>query len=400
MSTQQTTPDSPKTIVVLGGGVGGVVAATRLRKKLARKHRVVLIDRNRDHLFAPSLLWLMLGDRAKHQVTRSLDLLRKKGIEVVIGDIQQIDPNKRRVRVVGLDAKDTSTQEIDCDHLIVSLGAELAPDAIQGLDQAGHNFYTLPGAEALKDDLENFNGGRVVVLTAAPAYKCPAAPYEAAMLIDGQLRKRKIRERSQIDIYAAEPSPMGVTGPDVSGGVVSMLEGKEIGYHPQHQIESVDVSSRRISFTDGTTAEFDLLAYVPPHRAPEVIRESGLADESGWIPANRDTLQTSYPGVWAIGDVVRIPLKMGKPLPMAGVFAERQAQVVANRIVHEITGKGESPQFNGHGECFIETGAGKAGFGRGNFYAEPTPQITLYSPGRRWHYGKLLFERSWFRKWF
>jgi sulfide:quinone oxidoreductase len=131
-----------------------------------------------------------------------------------------------------------------------------------------------------------------------------------------------------------------------------------------------------------------------------VVREAGLVDDSGWIPVDRDVLQTTYPGVYAIGDVTGIPLKMGKPLPMAGVFAEREAKVVARNIAHEITGRGEPSVFDGHGECFIETGGGRAGFGSGDFYAEPAPQVDLHPVGRRWHLGKVLFEKNWLRRWF
>jgi len=386
-----------KTVVILGGGVGGVVAATTLRKQLSAKHRVVLVDREPDHLFAPSLLWLITGQRTAHQISRPLDRLTKKGIEVVCGDIDRIDPNTRQVSVERSSTGETS-RDIEADYLVVSLGAELAPDAIPGLAGAGHSFYTLAGAETLRDALRSFDGGRIVLLTAAPAYKCPAAPYEAAMLINDHIAKRKLTGRTQIDLYAAEPGPLGVAGPDVSAGVRSMVEGAGIGYHPEHQVVSVHPTERVLTFANGATADFDLLAYVPPHRAPRVVRDAGLVDDSGWIPANRNTFHTRFPGVYAIGDVTGIPLKMGKPLPKAGVFAEREAKVVAHNIIRDITGEGETESSDGHGECFVETGGGKAGFGRGNFYAEPTPQVALHPVGRRWHIGKLLFEKNWLRR--
>jgi sulfide:quinone oxidoreductase len=397
-----------KTVVVLGGGVGGVVAATVLRRGLPEPHRVVLVDRERRHLFAPSLLWLMTGGRTPRQISRPLDRLSKKGIEVVCGDIEHIDPEAGRVRVaecpMGEDPLSSrlggTSRDLAADYVVVSLGAELAPEAIPGLAEAGHNFYTLAGAESLRVALRDFGGGRIVVLTAAPAYKCPAAPYEAAMLIADHIRKRKPAEATRIDLYAAEPGPMGVAGPEVSAGVRSMVEAKGIAYHPEHQVVEVDASDRRISFANGTTATFDLLAYVPPHHAPRVVRDAGLVDENGWIPADRDTLHIAHQGVYAIGDVTGIPLKMGKPLPKAGVFAEREAKVVARNITSEITGRGEPAAFDGHGECFIETGAGKAGFGRGDFYAEPTPRVDLYPVGRRWHLSKVLFEKTWLRRWF
>jgi sulfide:quinone oxidoreductase len=287
---------------------------------------------------------------------------------------------------------------VEADHVVVSLGAQLAPEIIPGLTEAGHNFYSLSGAESFRDALAGFNGGRIVVLTAAPAYKCPAAPYEAAMLILDHCRRRGFGDRTEVDLYAAEPGPMGVAGPEVSAQVRQMVEGKGIGYHPEHQVSAVDGITKRITFANGTTTTFDLLAYVPPHRAPRVVGDTGLVDESGWVPVDRHTLETRFPGVYAIGDVTGIPLKMGKPLPKAGVFAERQAEVVAHNISRSITGKGEPASFNGHGECFIETGGGKAGFGRGDFYAEPVPEIVLHRPSRRWHAGKLLFERGWLRR--
>ncbi len=390
-----------KTIMILGGGVGGVVTATTLRNKLPEQHRLIIVDRESDHLFAPSLLWLMTGQRAANKIRRPLNRLAKKGIEVVHGEIERIEPKERSVRLAdrSFGEDPTSSWELGVDYLVVSLGAELAPETIEGMAEAGHNFYTLAGAESLRDALKDFNGGRIIVLTATPAYKCPAAPYEAAMLIKDYCRKRGIGDATQVDLYAAEPGPMGVTGPEVSAGVRHMVEDNGIGYHPEHKVAEVDAQARRITFENGATAEFDLLAYVPPHRAPRVVREAGLVDDSGWIPVDRNTLDTQFPGVYAIGDVTGIPLKMGKPLPMAGVFAEREAEVVAHNIAREITGKGKPASYNGHGECFIEVGGGKAGFGRGDFYAEPTPQIKLHKVGRRWHLGKVLFEKNWFRRW-
>ncbi len=388
-----------KTVVVLGGGVGGLVAATTLRKELPASHRVILVDREPRHLFAPSLLWLMTGRRTARQISRPLDRLTSKGIEVVLGEIESIDPSARRV-LVKASAAGGSGREVVADHLVVSLGAELAPATIPGLVEGGHNFYSLAGAESLWAALDGFSGGRIVVLTAAPAYKCPAAPYEAAMLIEDHIRSRNLSSQTQVDLYAAEPGPMGVAGPEVSAGVRALVEAKGIGYHPEHQVVAVDPTEGRLRFANDATADFDLLAYVPPHRAPQVVRDAGLTDDTGWIPTDRNTLRTRFAGVDAIGDVTIIPLKMGKPLPKAGVFAERQAKVVARNIAREITGGGDIAQFDGHGECFIETGRGRAGYGEGDFYAEPTPKVDLHPVARRWHLGKVLFEKNWLRQWF
>jgi sulfide:quinone oxidoreductase len=348
---------------------------------------VVLVDRERDHVFAPSLLWLMVGQRTADAITRPLARLARKGIEVRIGNVEHIDPDRRLVTVAG--------EALPADYLVITLGAELAPDVIPGLAQAGHNFYARNGAESLWTALQNLRAGRIVVLTAAPAYKCPAAPYEGAMLIDGWYRKHGLRDRVQIEVYAAEPAPMSVAGPYVSSAVTQLLAAKGIPYHPEHQVTGVDADRRRLTFANGTQVDFDVLAYVPPHRAPAVIRESGLAGESGWMSVDRHTLQTRWPHVYAIGDVVSIPLALGKPLPKAGVFANREAEVVAENIAHDIVGQAQHARFDGHGDCFIEIGGGKAGFGGGDFYAEPKPAVTLRQPSRRWHLGKVWVEKSW-----
>ena len=381
-----------KMVLILGGGVGGLVATNRLRQHLPRSHRIVLIDREAQHVFQPSLLWLAIGDRRPERIQRPLARLERKGIEVVQAEIQQLDPQQRAVQAGG--------REFAGDALIVSLGADLAPETIPGLAEAGHNLYTLPGAAAVRDALTAFEGGRLVVLTAAPAYKCPAAPYEAAMLIEAALRRRGLRDRTQLDIYAAEPAPMGVAGPQVSAAVRQIVEHKGIAYHPEHQVTAVDGAARRLSFTNGAQAEFDLLIYVPPHDVPAVVRQAGLAPDGGWVSMDRSTFATRVPGVFAIGDVTSVPLAMGKPLPKAGVFARAQTEVVARNIVGEWKGGNGRRTFGGHGDCFLETGDGRAGFGGGNFYAEPTPQVKLRNPSRWWHWGKVLFEQRWLSKWF
>lgn len=381
-----------KTILILGGGIGGVVAATLLREKLPQTHRVVLVEREAQHVFPPSLLWLMVGLRKPEEIVRPVTELTRKGVEVIHGAVERIDPVDKTVQVNG--------REMKCDYLIIALGAELAPEAVPGLAEAGHNFYTLPGAETLRDARLKLNQGRIAVLVSTLPFKCPAAPYEAAMLLEYDCRKRKVRDEVTIDVYSPEPGPMPVAGLEVSGQVRRMVEDKGIGYHPEHAVLRVDPKQREITFKSGVTAKFDFLAYVPPHRAPSVVQASGLTGESGWVPVDRGTLATRFPGVYAIGDVTGIPLSIGKPLPKAGVFAHGEAEVVANNIAREITGVGNEKRFDGQGECFIETGDGKAGFGSGDFFAEPAPQMKLKMPGRTLHLGKIAFEKYWLHHWY
>ena len=376
-----------KTVMVLGGGIGGVTAATRLRRLLAREHRVVLIEREAEHLFQPSLLWLMLSWRTPTQIQRPIARLARRGIEVVRGAVEHIDPARRRVVVSGI--------EQTADYLVIALGAELVPESIPGLAPAGHNLYSLAGAETLSTARAKFLRGRIVVLVSTVPFKCPAAPYEAAMLLEDDCRQRGVRTAVSIDVYTPEPGPMATAGPEVSKQIQQMVESKGIGYHPEHAVTQVDADKRLIHFANGANAEFDLLVYVPPHRAPQVVKDTGLTGQSGWVNVDRATLATNFPGVYAIGDITSIPLAIGKPLPKAGVFAHNQAEVVARHIAAEIKGERTQARFTGQGACFIETGGSRAGYGSGNFYAEPTPQMRLRPPGRLLHLAKVLYEKFW-----
>jgi sulfide:quinone oxidoreductase len=376
-----------RTALVLGAGLGGMVAAQALRRLLPRGDQVVLVEREETHVFPPSLLWLMVGERTTEAISRPVEHAIREGIELVRGEVTALDPAARTVRV--------GSRNLHGDAIVVSLGAEYAPQSMPGLDEAGLCLYSLAGATAIRETLERFERGRIAVLTAAPAYKCPAGPYEGALIVDNFLRQHGRRDNIKMEFYAAEPGPMMVAGPAVSAGVRGMLQARGIGYHPEHQVKAVDPRARRLEFANGSSAEFDLLLYVPPHRAPAAVRDAGLTNESGWVPVDRHTLATKHPGVYAIGDVTVIPLKMGRPLPKAGVFAHGQAEVVAHNIACEWTGKGEARRFEGEGMCFIEAGGGRAGMGRGNFYAEPLPDVTLHQPGLLWHGAKMLYEKYW-----
>lgn len=380
-----------RTVLILGAGVGGLTAANLLRRSLPRDYRVVVADRERTISFPPSYLWVMSGERRPERISRPLDRLQRKGIEVVIGEIERIDPEKREATIGGT--------SISADYLIVALGADFDIETIPGLAAGGLTFATLDGATRLRNELAGISEGRVVVLTASPLYKCPAAPYEAAMLIEAGFRRRSLGTRVAVELYAAEPAPMGVTGPAVSAAVRGMVESKGIRYFPERQVAKVDPAGRSVEFKNGESVGYDLLVYMPSVRTPRVVHESGLAGENGWVAVDRHTLATRFPGVYAVGDVTSITLSMGKPLPKAGVFAHAEAEVVARNIARVVSGGGEELRFDGHGGCFVEGGARKAGYGSGNFYAEPLPAVRMRGPGRLWHVGKVLYEKRWFQRW-
>jgi sulfide:quinone oxidoreductase len=378
-------------IVIVGGGVGGVVATKRLRRSLDGGHRITIIDRAREHLFQPSLLWVADGTRRPERLSRPLSRLNRGQVTCRVGAVQGLDVRARRVRLADGD--------VPYDYLLLSPGAELRPEVLPGLAEGGRNLYTLEGAAGVNADLSHFQGGRVVVLVAAMPFKCPAAPYEAAMLLEARLRAQGIRGRCEVALYTPEPQPMPVAGPALGAAVRDMLASRGIDYFPSHKSLAVEPGSRTIRFETGEAAKYDLLAYVPPHSAPAFVVEAGLAPVGGWVKVDPRSLATPVERVWAVGDVTGIPLPNGKALPKAGVFAEGQADVVARNIAALIRGAAPAAAFGGEGACFVEMGDGRAGFATGNFYATPDPIVLLKTPGRRWHWAKVLFERTWFPRW-
>lgn len=376
-----------RTVLVLGGGVGGVVAANELRRTLDPPDRVVVIERERRHLFQPSLLWMMVGRRRRNQIERPLRELLASGVELVEAEVSSIDGATRRV--------ETSAGVFTGDALVVALGAEPDHDAVPGYREAAFDFFSPEGAAACAQALDAFEGGRVVVTVAALPYKCPAAPYEAAMRLDDELRRRGLRARSEIDVYSPEPAPMPVAGPAMGAAVVGLLEAKGIRFHPGTRVDRFEPASHEVVLADGRRVGYDHLAGVPPHRAPAVVRDSSLAGDAGWIPVDRATLDTRHERVHAIGDVTTITLANGKPLPRAGVFAHREGLVVACRVAATLAGREAADAFDGVGYCWVESGEGRAAFATGAFYAEPDPTLALRAPGRSWHAGKVLFERAW-----
>ena len=381
-----------KTIIILGGGTGGLVAANKLKKKAGKNARVILIDKSQNHIYAPSFLWLMLGKRRAEKIQKPLSLLKRKGVEVVNGEVVRIDPANKVVR--------TRSSDYKYDYLIISLGAELAPEKISGLAQSGYNLYELREVERLRDDLKNFQGGKIAIAISSLPFKCPAAPYEAAFLLDEYFQKKGIRDKTEISIFTPEMLPMPAAGPENGEAIKAMVEARNIKFNPEVQLVSVDQNTKKLIFEKNKEEDFNLLVYVPSHQGPKVIKDSEIGNEMGWIPVDKKTLKTKYENVFAIGDIAAITLVSGKPLSKAGVFAHFEAEVVVENIISEIKGLPVKKEYDGHAFCFLELGFGKAGFASGNFYADPAPIVKMKRPGRIWHLGKILFEKYWLWKWF
>jgi len=382
-----------KTIIILGGGIGGIISANELSNRISRKHKIILIEKNKEHSFAPSYLWLMNGDRKTNQINVPLKSLLKKNIEVVYALVSEIVPNEQKVKA--------DQKEYHYDFLVIALGADLATEKIQGWDDNIHTFYTFEGAVKLNETLKKFSGGRVAIVVSSMPYKCPGAPHEGAMLLEDLFTAKGLREKVEISLFTPEPQPLPVAGPELGNAVKSVLNNKGIHFYPSMQLNFVDTKLKQLNFNGNDPFEYDLLIVIPPHQAPAVISTSDLANSNGWIDVDPEFLETKYENVFAIGDITSILLPgrwiPDKPmmLPKAGVFAHLQAVVVAKNIAKKIRGVETDERFCADGYCMLEAGKDLAGFAYGDFFAEPHPEVHLKRIGKKWHIAKVLFEKWW-----
>jgi len=379
-----------KTVLILGGGTGGLVAANRLRRMLPREHRVVLADRTYVYSYAPAFTRVMLNETTGRRISRDLRWLEKKGIEFRQGEINAIDPANKRV-VIGEEA-------LSYDYLVIALGAQYSAEEIDGLGRTW-TYYHLEGAEGLQEQLPKLEGGNIRFVVSALPYKCPPAPYEGALLLDAYLRRRKIRDRFEISVHTPEPLPLSVTGREIGERVVEMLSRRGIAFSGGAALASVDHEHKLLHFADGFPIPWDMVIATPVHKVPDVLVSSGLAAPGGWIPANPETLCTHFEDVYAIGDCTTVPFGEGFALPKAGVFAHGEAEVVCRNIAAEIAGSDPIWAYGGQGACFLETGGGKGAYVSTAFYVQP-PRIAMRGPNRFWHWSKRGFERLWLWRWF
>jgi sulfide:quinone oxidoreductase len=275
----------------------------------------------------------------------------------------------------------------------------LAPGLLPGFTEAAHDVYTLEGSAAAGQALREFDGGKLTVAVSSQPYKCPAAPYEAALLAETVLRRRGVRDRSSIDIYTPDPFPMATAGPVLGDALTAILNERGIGTHFGQAPTHIDAVGRELVFDGGKRVGFDLLFGVPPHVAPEALAATGLVTTNGFVAVDPATLATGTEGVYAVGDATTIPIAGDKSLPKAGVFAHAQGDTAADRIVAELKGRAPTATFDGTGGCFVEMGRGRAAFATGDFYAANGPEVRLRRPGPHWHFAKVALEKHWMRRW-
>jgi sulfide:quinone oxidoreductase len=371
-------------IVVLGAGFGGLELTSTLSETFGDEADVVLIDQNDTFVFGFSKLDVMFGRELPTAVRHPYREAVKPGVQFVQATVRSIDAAARRV--------ETDAGPFDADVLVVALGADLDPSATPGLVEAGHEFYTVAGAFALRDVLADFGGGRVIVAVTSIPFKCPPAPSETALLMDDYLRARGVRERSEIALVM----PMGLPIPPSPAASSALLEAfaqRGIAWHPDSTVQHLDGAGRVAVLRDATELPYDLFLGVPKHRAPEVVVASGMTVD-GWIPVDPLTLETSAPDVYAIGDVTSVGT------PKAGVFAEGQAAVVAQRLVDRIRGERASSEYDGHGICYLEFGHDQVAKVEVTFRSGAAPRGGLEGPSSALAADKAEFASSRVRRWF
>lgn len=376
-----------KRVLILGGGFGGIATARRLKEKLDVNDEVILVDR-RDHFMVGfRKTWALVGESTLEAGQRPLDSLVGQDIRVMRDPVTRIDPGGR--------AATMGDQHISADALVVALGAELATEAIPGFQQYAYNVYDPNDIPRAAQALQEFQGGKLLIGIFGAPYKCPPAPYEMALLIHDSLKARGVK--ANMEVFSPQPMSLPVLGQVGCDLIESRLADKGIAFFPNRKATAVEDGA--VVFANERRS-FDLLLGVPPHRPPAVVRESGLVGGSGWISVNPRTLETQFPGVYAIGDVVQLGMANGKPLPKAGVFAEAMGETVADRIAATFAGQEPEATFKGEGGCYLEVGAGQAMMVKGHFLAEPEPEVILTEASPTYLEEKRSFEMKRLQTWF
>ncbi len=375
-------------VLVLGGGFGGVSAATRLRALLPAEDEVALVDAGSHFMMGFRKTAEVVGREPMDGGRRPLAALGAQGITVIAGQVTGIDPAARTVEVDG--------RRLDADALVVALGARTVPEAVPGLAEHGLNVYAEADVPRAAARLRAIESGRVVIGIFGAPYKCAPAPYELALLAQESVRRRGADV--SFTVFTPQPMSVPVLGRVGCGGIEDRLAAAGIDFRPD--TKAARVTANEVVLAAGGSIPFDVLFAVPPHRVPQVVVESGLADPGGWVKVDQHTMLTGFGGVYAVGDVTGIPMANGQPLPKAGVLAAAEGVVVAERIAARLGGREPTATFDGTGYCFLEIGGDRAMLVRGNFLAAPAPEVELTEPSADFVALKAEFEREHLDAWF
>jgi sulfide:quinone oxidoreductase len=375
-------------VLVLGAGFGGLELTTRISDALGDDADVVLIDKADGFVMGFSKLDVMFGRTTAEAVLHPYrDLVKpgvKPGVRFVQSTIRSIDPAARRV--------ETDAGTFDGDVLVIALGADLDPAATPGLVEAGHDFYTTANAFKVSETLAAFGGGRVIIGVTSTPFKCPPAPSETAMMLHDFLVERGLRAASEISLVMPLGTPIPPS-PAASEALLNAFAERGINWYPDRVVRELDPARRVALLTSGEELPFDLFLGVPAHRVPAVVAESGLCVD-GWIPVDPLTLATSFPDVYAVGDVTSVGT------PKAGVFSERQASVVADQLIARHGGTSTASTYDGKGICYIEFGHEQVGRVEVTFRSGERPAGKFDEPSAALLADKADFGSSRVRRWF
>ncbi|HEV8400402.1 MAG TPA: FAD-dependent oxidoreductase [Gemmatimonadales bacterium] len=371
-------------IVVLGAGFGGLELSTILSEALADRLDLTLIDKNEAFFFGFSKLDVMFGRAAPDAVRVAYRSIVKPGVVFRQETVTAIDPEARRVT--------TNGGTYQADVLIIALGADYDLAATPGLLEGGHEFYSLAGAERLREVLPTFSSGHAIVGVTSAPFKCPPAPSEAALLLHDQLTTRGVRHACDISLVM----PFGVPippAPAASKALIAAFAERGITFVPNRGVRALDPARRVAILDDASELPYDLFLGIPKHRVPDVVAASGLA-VNGWIPVNPTNLETRFPGVYAIGDVTSVGTAK------AGTFSEGAARVVAASLLADMQG-GEPPSaYAGAGTCYVEFGGGHVGRVDVDFFSGPRPSGSFMEPSVALVGEKQRFGSSRRARWF
>jgi len=371
-------------VLVLGAGFGGLELSTMLSQELGDDVDVTLIDKSDTFVFGFSKLDVMFGRTSAEAVRLPYAEIVKPGVRFLRETVTAIDPQARSATT------DVATHEADA--LVIALGADYDYEATPGLLEAGNEFYSVAGAERLAGIVADFSGGRAVIGVCGAPFKCPPAPSEAALLLHDHLSGRGVREDCEISFVIPLGTPVPPS-PETSAALEAAFAERGIEFVPNRRVSSLDGARGVVTLDDGSEMPYDLFLGVPRHCAPQVVRASGMTD-GVYVPVDPATLQTRFPGVYAIGDVAQVGV------PKAGVFAEGAARVVAERLIAEVRSAQTSAAYEGRGSCYIEFGAGRVGRVDVDFLSGPKPTGAFQAPSDELVAEKRLFGSSRRQRWF
>ena len=371
-------------VVVLGAGFAGLELSTMLSEALCDRLDLTLIDKADSFVFGFSKLDVMFGRKTPNAVRLAYRNIVKPGVRFRQETITAIDPHARRVT--------TDRGVYDADVLVVALGADYDVDATPGLVKSGYEFYTVQGAEIVRKVLPTFSKGRAIVGVTSTPFKCPPAPSETALLLHDYLTARGVRDACEISLVLPFRAPIPPS-PATSRALVAAFAERDINFVPGRLVRELDPARHVAILDDESEMPYDLFLGVPAHRVPDVVAESGMT-EDGWIPVNPDTLETRFPGVYAVGDVTEIDV------PKAGTFAEGAARVVAASLIAQLQGGERPAAYTGAGSCYIEFGADRVGRVDISFLSGPAPAGTFVGPSVALAREKEHFGSSRRSRWF